>query len=78
MYLYIGFRLICWYFIHHVTDVFSTEMEIRLSFVKTSEFRGREVWTPKTPPPLSTPLSACIPNDSRISIVLDHMDRIYL
>jgi hypothetical protein len=25
----------------NVTDVFSTELEIRISFVKTSEFRGR-------------------------------------
>jgi hypothetical protein len=33
-----------------VTDLYSTELGIRLSFVKTSEFRGR-VWTPKHPPP---------------------------
>jgi hypothetical protein len=32
-----------------VTDVFSTELEIRLSFVKTSEFRGEGVLN--TPPP---------------------------
>jgi hypothetical protein len=38
-----------------VTDVFSTELGIRLSFVKTSEFRGGAFETPK-PPPLGTPL----------------------
>jgi hypothetical protein len=31
-----------------ITDVFSTEQGIRLSFVKTSEFRGRG-WTPNPP-----------------------------
>jgi hypothetical protein len=41
-----------------VTDVFSTELGIRLSFVKTSEFRGVGVKPPTTPPPqaLGTPL----------------------
>jgi hypothetical protein len=33
-----------------VTDVFSTVLGIRLSFVKASEFRGGG-WTPKPPPP---------------------------
>jgi hypothetical protein len=37
-----------------VTDVFSTEQGIRLSFVKTSEFRGG-FEPPK--PPLGTPLT---------------------
>jgi hypothetical protein len=41
-----------------VTDVFSTELEIRLSFVKTSEFffLGGGGVEPPNPPPLSTPL----------------------
>ena len=34
-------------------DVFSTELGIRLSFVKTSEFRG---WSLNPPTPLFTPL----------------------
>jgi hypothetical protein len=33
-------------------DVYSTELEIWLSFVKTSEISG-EVWTPQPPPPPS-------------------------
>jgi hypothetical protein len=36
-------------------DVYSTELGIRLSFFKTSEFRGRGVWTPPNPP-FSVPL----------------------
>jgi hypothetical protein len=38
-----------------VTDVFSTELGIRLSFVKTSEFRGGG-WFEPPKPPLGTPL----------------------
>jgi hypothetical protein len=34
-----------------VTDVFSTELEIRFSFLKTSECRGRGVVEPPNPPP---------------------------
>jgi hypothetical protein len=38
-------------------EVFSTELRIRLSFVKTSEFRGGGfLKTPTPPPPLGTPL----------------------
>jgi hypothetical protein len=38
-----------------VTDVYSTELGIRLSFVKTSEFR-RGSWTPQRPLPPGTPM----------------------
>jgi hypothetical protein len=38
-----------------VTDVFSTELGIRLSFVKTSEFRGGGGFEPPKNP-LGTPL----------------------
>jgi hypothetical protein len=37
-----------------VTDVYSTELGIRLSFVKTLEFRGRGL---NTQTPLGTPLT---------------------
>jgi hypothetical protein len=43
-----------------VTDVFSTELGIRLSFAKTSEFRGGVVVEPPQTPPLGTPLPLCI------------------
>jgi hypothetical protein len=38
-------------------DVFSTELGIALTFVKTSEFRGEGVEPPKLP--LGTPLDPC-------------------
>jgi hypothetical protein len=41
-------------------DVFSTEQGIRLSFVKTSEFRGGGGWTAQTLP-LGTPLFIAAP-----------------
>jgi hypothetical protein len=49
-------------------DVFSTELGIRLSFVKTSEFRGWGGWTPQTTPSvrhwLTVPhISECWPED---------------
>jgi hypothetical protein len=41
-------------------DVFSTELGIRLCFVKTSEFRGGGVVVETPNPILGTPLSPCI------------------
>jgi hypothetical protein len=38
--------------------VYSTELGIRLSFGKTSEFRGGGGWTPQTLPPSVRPCSA--------------------
>jgi hypothetical protein len=38
-------------------DVFSTELGIRLSFVKIRNFGGGGGWTPQTP--LGTPLMLC-------------------
>jgi hypothetical protein len=48
-----------------LTDVFSTELGIGLSFVKTSEFR-RGV-NPQTPPPSGTPLARTISSTVQIN-----------
>jgi hypothetical protein len=60
-----------------VMDVFSTELGIRLSFVKTSEFRGGG-WTPQLPlgTPLSVPCSyqdrwSCLGNFAKSNVLLE-------
>jgi hypothetical protein len=40
-------------------DVFSTELGIQLSFVKTSKFRGGGVEPSPQTPPLCSPLCVC-------------------